>query len=113
MFGLGAILCEILTGRPPYVGSTREEIRGQAARGDLADALGRLDACGADAELIGLARNCLAADPERRPRSAGEVARRLTAYREGVQERLRVAERASVEAQARAEEQERRRSPTS
>ncbi len=109
VFGLGAILCEILTGRPPYVGSIREEVRAQAARGDLADALGRLDASGVDAELIGLARSCLEADLERRPRSAGEVARRLTTYQEGVQERLRAAEWARVEAQARAEEQEKRR----
>ena len=83
VFGLGAILCEILTGRPPFAGSTREEIRDQAARGDLADALGRLDACGAEAELIGLAKDCLAAEPERRPRDAGEVARRMTAYLAG------------------------------
>jgi eukaryotic-like serine/threonine-protein kinase len=104
VFGLGAILCEILTGRPPFWGSTREEIRARAARGDLADALGRLDASGVEGDLINLDRDCLAADPERRPRSAGEVARRLTTYLAGVQERLKTAELARVEAQARAEE---------
>jgi eukaryotic-like serine/threonine-protein kinase len=104
VFGLGAILCEILTGRPPYVGLTREEIRDKAARGDLADALDRLAVCRADAELVSLARACLAAEPQRRPRSAGEVSGRLTAYLAGVQDRLKAAELARVEAQARAEE---------
>jgi len=109
VFGLGAILCEILTGRPPYVGSTREQIRDKAARGDLADALGRLVACAGDGELIDLARDCLAAQREQRPRSAGDVSRRLTAYLAGVQERLKAAELARVEAQARAEEETKRR----
>ena len=84
---------------------TREEIRGKAARGDLADAMRRLDACAADAELIDLARDCLAADRQWRPRDAGIVSTRMTAYLTGVQDRLRKAELARVEAQARAEEE--------
>jgi serine/threonine-protein kinase len=109
VFGLGAILCEILTGRPPFAGSTREEIRDKAARGDLSNALGRLETSGADGELIGLVRDCLAIGLECRPRNAGEVARRLTAYLAGVQERLKAAELAQVEAQAKAIEERKRR----
>jgi serine/threonine-protein kinase len=96
VFGLGAILCEILSGQPPFAGSTREEIRAQAARGDLADAIDRLEACGADVELIDLARSCLRPERDRRPRNAGDISRRLTVHQEGVQERLRAAELARV-----------------
>src|SRR5207253_7037045 len=62
VFGLGAILCEALTGKPPYVGRSSEEVRRKACNGDLADALVRLEACGADQELITLTRACLAAE---------------------------------------------------
>jgi eukaryotic-like serine/threonine-protein kinase len=109
VFGLGAILCEILTGRPPFAGSTREAVREQAARGEVAAAWSRLEGCGAEAELIALAKNCLAAAPIDRLRNAGEVAERMTAYLSGVQDRLRTAELARVEAQARAEEERKRR----
>jgi len=109
VFGLGAILCEILTGQPPFAAASREETRAQAARGDLTDALDLLQTCRADAELIGLARSCIRPERDRRPRNAGEVARRISGYMAGVQERLKAAELARVEMQARAEEETKRR----
>ena len=99
VFGLGAILCEILTGRPPYVGQTREEIRSKAAQGDLGEAWSRLDACASGAELVGLARACVTAERDGRPRNAGELTRLLTAYLAGEQERLVAADMAKVDVQ--------------
>jgi serine/threonine-protein kinase len=109
VFGLGAILCEILTGKPPYVGRSAEEVRRKAANGDLADALAHLDYCGADAELIVLTRACLSAEAIDRPRDAQAVAEGLTAYLDGVQERLRQAELAEAQARSKAIEEAKRR----
>jgi serine/threonine-protein kinase len=103
VFGLGAILCQILTGDPAYTGRTRREVLRKAALGDLADARSRLDGCAADGELIALAKACLSAEPQDRPADAGVVAAAMTAYQGGVQRRLRAAELAQVEAEARAE----------
>jgi hypothetical protein len=89
VFGLGAILCEILTGRPPYVGP---DVVRQAKEADLAGAYAELEGCGADAELIALARVCLSAEPNDRPSDASAVEKRLTGYLTSVQERLRQAE---------------------
>ena len=104
VFALGAILCEILTGRPPYAGGTAEEVCRQAAAGDLGDAHARLDACGADAALRHLAKRCLAAERAARPADAGVVARDVTAYLASAQERLRQAELERAAAEARAQE---------
>jgi tRNA A-37 threonylcarbamoyl transferase component Bud32 len=104
MFALGAILCEILTGRPPYAEGTADEVSRQAAAGDLDDAYARLDACGADEALRELARRCLAADRLARPADAGAVARDLTAYLASAQERLRQTQLERAAAEARAQE---------
>jgi tetratricopeptide (TPR) repeat protein len=109
VFGLGAILCEILTGKPPYVGRSSEEVRRKAANGDLADALARLDVCGADAELVTLTKASLAAEAIDRPRDAQAVADWLSAYLNGVQERLQAAQRERAVALAREAEQRKRR----
>ncbi len=110
VFGLGAILCEILTGQPPYVRWTAGEICELAAGADLSGAWRRLDACGSDPELVAITRRCLSPLPRDRPRDASEVVSHLSAYLSGVQERLKQAELASVEAMAKAfQEQTRRR----
>jgi serine/threonine-protein kinase len=109
VFGLGAILCEILTGEPAFTGRDSAETTQKAIVGDLGEAFARLNGCGAEPELIALAETCLAADREDRPRQAGAVAERIAAYRASVQERIRQAELARVAADARAEEQAQRR----
>jgi serine/threonine-protein kinase len=104
VFALGSILCDVLTGSAAFVGRTSGEIQRKAALGDTAEALGRLDACGADGELIAIAKDCLAREAEDRPRHAGVVAQQVTSYLAGVQERLRAAEVARAAESARAEE---------
>jgi serine/threonine-protein kinase len=108
VFGLGGILCEILTGQPPFTGAGAEAQR-KARTGQLAEAYARLEGCGVDAELVGLARRCLAAEPWERPHHAGEVAETVTAYQGAVAERLRQAELAGAEARAKAAEERKRR----
>jgi serine/threonine-protein kinase len=109
VFGLGSILCEILTGQPAYTGRNGNEVLRKAMRGDTADACARLATCEADPELVTLARDCLAAEPADRPREAGAVSGRITAYLAGVQEKLRTAERERAVAEARTVEERRGR----
>jgi serine/threonine protein kinase len=104
VFGLGSILCEVLTGGPAYTGRSKSEVARKAMRGDTGDAQARLEGCGADGELIALARDCLAVEAEDRPREAGVVAGRIAGYLAGVQERLHEAELAETAWATREEE---------
>ncbi|MHB1425598.1 MAG: tetratricopeptide repeat protein [Gemmataceae bacterium] len=110
VFAIGAILCAILTGQPPYGSHDSGEALRKAKRGEMAEALARLANCGADAALVGLCRDCLATAREGRPRDAEQVTQRVAAYQAEVQERLRRAEleRATAVVKATGERKKRR-----
>ncbi len=108
VFSLGAVLCEILTGQAPYAGDGREA-HTLACRGELGDAMARLDACGEDEVLVTLVKDCLTLAPMGRPVHAGEVADRVGAHLAGVDERARAARLEAAEARVHAEGDRRRR----
>ena len=81
VFGLGGLLCEILTGQPPYVGPDAAAVTRLAAAGDQSELTARLANSGADRALVALTRACLAPDPADRPADAGQVARLVGDHR--------------------------------
>ncbi len=92
VFGLGAILCTMLTGQPPFNGGSAESTRQLAAQGKLGDAFARLDSCGAEPEWTALAKRCLSAEPADRPANGTEVANEVAKLRAAADERAKQAE---------------------
>ena len=109
VFGLGAILCELLTGRPPYHGGSTIELVEKATHADLGEALAALDACGHDAELIELTKRCLSSNKEDRPADGSVVAAAIAAYQAALEQRVTQAEIDRAAEHARADEEHRRR----
>jgi serine/threonine-protein kinase len=109
VFGLGAILCQVLTGEPPYRHRQRDELLRLASQGDLSDAAARLEACGADPELVRLTQRCLSPTPAGRPADAREVAEAVSHYLASVQERVAQERLERERQQVKATEERRRR----
>lgn len=108
VFALGAILTEMLTGRPPFRGA-REVALAQARLGDVEDAVADLRGCGADPELVDLAIACLAPDAGARLASAQVVADAVTRHVSKVAERSQAAVLAAARSEARASAERRAR----
>ena len=109
VFALGAILCEILTGQPPYVRQPGSNVMEQAQEASLEDAFSRLENCGADRELVDLALRCLQDERDARPRDAGIVAKAIADYLTHAEERTQSAQVATAEARVRATEERKAR----
>jgi serine/threonine-protein kinase len=108
VFALGATLCEILTGRPPYEGTDAESALMLASRARLDPARERIAACDADPLLKDLCLDCMTPARDARPRDAEAVARAIHEYLSSVEERAHKAEVAATEARVKTLEQRRR-----
>jgi tetratricopeptide (TPR) repeat protein len=109
VFGLGAILCTLLTGEPPYSGLEAETVRLAAVRGKTEGAFARLDDCGAEPDVVALCKRCLSFEPADRPADASAVAQEVASLRAAAEDRARQAELARVRAEVKTEEQRKRR----
>lgn len=89
IYGLGAILYEMLVGRAPFVGDSRRETISRAVRGDVV-APRRLKP-GLPRDLEAICLKCLEREPKRRYPSAGALADDLERFLDGRSIRARPA----------------------
>ena len=110
VFGLGAILYQILTFERLFEGKTASEVLEKCARGELEHAWAKLEAMPDRPEIVNLCRKCLCPDPSERPSDAEEVSDIVAKYLSSLQEKLQNAEVAKAQTETlRIEGQKRQR----
>jgi len=109
VFGLGAILCVLLTGKPPYCGQDFVSVQLKAIGGETREALARLDQSDAEPGVVALCKQCLSFDPADRPADANAIATIVGNLRREAEERARQAELDRAKAEVFAAEQRKRR----
>tara|TARA_R110002072_G_scaffold101524_9_gene223576 strand:+ start:301 stop:3120 length:2820 start_codon:yes stop_codon:yes gene_type:complete len=108
VFALGALLCEILTGSPPYVAEEGKNLVQMAAFAELDDARARIEASNAPKDLIRLCLASLMTARAARPRDAEELATAVHAHLAGLETRAHEAQLSAAEDRLRAERSRRR-----
>ena len=86
VFGLGGILCQMLTGQPTFTGVGVIE---RARSGDLSETFSRLDQSGHAPDLVALTKQFLDPDPAKRFANAGIAAEAVRIYQSSVVQRLK------------------------
>jgi formylglycine-generating enzyme required for sulfatase activity/tRNA A-37 threonylcarbamoyl transferase component Bud32 len=86
VYALGAVLYEVLAGRPPYIGRDSKGILEQVRAGPPRPLIDAVPAPVAD-DLVLIVETAMAREPEKRPANAGEVAAAVNAWLEGVKRR--------------------------
>jgi len=108
VFALGAILCEILTGLPPYVAGEGRNLVQMAALAELDDARERIEACSTSKDLKRLGLSALMTARAARPRDAEELAAAMHSHLAGLETRAHEAQLAAADDRLRAERARRR-----
>lgn len=109
VFALGAILCEILTGKPPCGNLQDDQILAFARKPDYSKLDARLEQSGQDVKLIQLVKKCIAPEIEDRPCDASLVSNSMVEWRNSSQARLREVEIEFAKSELNASNEKKRR----
>lgn len=83
VFSLGAILCKVLTGTPPYSGNSPSEMLDNAQRASTTEAIRLINLC-RHRPYARLAIQCLSPNPHARPANAREILNQIDLIGKGL-----------------------------